>query len=200
MEEPQEENSVSSPSRKKSDRRMVSTNNPAPYIDYFQNRERKKIALISSVMGILASMMIVIFFWSQNVVEDSVISDTINRDQIEAAIPSLSPETMSGLAEDVRKCHVPLGAIKVKVANGGPVQKLQVVSGEYRSPEVVVTNELQRVPIPFPAPYESGQGSIQLIGNFKNLEVLRFNGTWGAPLASEGLMSMGLRWTVRKPC
>jgi len=80
------------------------------------------------------------------------------------ASKTLDPASSEQLASRAKECSVPLAQVaiwKIPGASGGAIR---IRSGSYISPVFTLTDAPQRVAIPFPAPYASGQGVISVEG------------------------------------
>ncbi len=82
----------------------------------------------------------------------------------------MNPVSAKGAVDDARSCRVPLAVITLAAASG-TTSTVRVHSGSYVSPSYVLTDQPQRIAIPFPATYPSGRGVISVEGQAQNLDV-----------------------------
>jgi hypothetical protein len=79
--------------------------------------------------------------------------------EIDAAATTMNPAGAKDAVDDARSCRVPLAEITLAAATG-TTPTIRVHSGSYVSPSYVLTDQPQRIAIPFPAAYPSGRGVI----------------------------------------
>lgn len=126
--------------------------------------------------------------------------DMVARDQIEAALLSLAPQSAGALAGDARQCKVPLASVTVATSTtaGAPqTGTIRIRSGSYLSPPIVVGPAPQRVAIPFPAPYPTGKGVLVVEGAARGLNVWLTPGSSFAQI--DGPAPINVVWTPKTP-
>jgi hypothetical protein len=77
---------------------------------------------------------------------------------------TLDPATSEKLASRAKECSVPLAQVAIWKTPGASGGAIRIRSGSYISPVFTLNDTPQRVAIPFPAPYASGQGLISVEG------------------------------------
>jgi hypothetical protein len=101
-------------------------------------------------------------------------------------------------ASEAKKCSVPLAWVdiwKTPSASGGTIR---IRSGDYISPPFTLTDAPQRVAIPFPAPYATGQGVLSVEGA-ANGAVISISPAWHIN-SLPGSASLDVVWTPKDPC
>jgi hypothetical protein len=95
----------------------------------------------------------------------SDLTEVAERD-IAGALTTMSPSN-GGLAQfregQDGKCRRPLAWVTLESAPGQPPSHIRLVSGNYYSPLFEVSATPVRVALPFPAPYETGNGVLTAI-------------------------------------
>ena len=99
--------------------------------------------------------------------------------------------------DDAKSCRVPLAVITLAAASG-TTSTIRVHSGSYVSPSYVLTDQPQRISIPFPAAYPSGRGVISVEGEAQNLDVA-LTPTWKINSLA-GTAAMNVVWTPKNGC
>ncbi len=84
---------------------------------------------------------------------------------------SVPGSTAARLQKDNRDCGNRLAWVSLSSLNGEGVHRARLRSGNYFSPAFTVTQTPVRVAIPYPAPYESGHGTLTVVGADENLVV-----------------------------
>ena len=114
------------------------------------------------------------------------------------AIATMSPGVAAQAAEEARNCQIPLANIVLTNAPGASSGLVRVRSGRYLSPPFLLTDAPQRIAIPFPAPYQTGKGTILVEGAASGTTVTL------APTITVNSMTGGypinVWWTPRKSC
>jgi hypothetical protein len=121
--------------------------------------------------------------------------------EITDASRTLDPEKSEQLASDAKKCSVPLAQVAVWKTPGASGGAIRIHSGSYTSPVFTLTDAPQRVAIPFPAPYPSGQGviSIESVGGAADGAVISVSPAWHIN-SLPGSASLDVVWTPKDPC
>ena len=115
---------------------------------------------------------------------------------INAALPTLDPNTSKSAVDDAKNCKAPLGWVTLTQVNGhGGMVRIR--SGNYVSPPIKLTPTPQRVAIPYPAPYPTGRGVLTLLGE---ADQVGFFLTPGGIHDVNGTYSVNVRWQVKNPC
>jgi hypothetical protein len=84
---------------------------------------------------------------------------------IGAAATTLTPSAASPLVQDAESCKIPLASVTVTRGTADIGSTIRIRSGSYVSPYFTVTDAMQRIAVPYPAPYGSGSGTITVEGN-----------------------------------
>ena len=95
-------------------------------------------------------------------------------------------------------CRRPLAWISLVAPPGEPPSRIRLISGTYFSPVFEVTATPVRVAIPFPAPYETGRGTLTAIdvGGSATLSLLP---SWRVS-AQDGKTTRAVTWQPVKSC
>jgi hypothetical protein len=92
------------------------------------------------------------------------LSFVAQRDLGEAA-STLTPAAASALVEDAQRCRIPLASMTISRGTAAIGSMIRIRSGNYVSPYFTVTENMQRIAVPYPAPYGSGAGTIVGVRN-----------------------------------
>jgi len=114
------------------------------------------------------------------------------------AVATMSPGVAVQAAADARSCKTPLANIVLTNAPGASSGLVRVRSGNYLSPPFMLSNAPQRIAIPFPAPYQTGKGTIMIEGAASGATV-----TLSPAItvnSAAGAYPINVWWTPRKSC
>jgi hypothetical protein len=83
---------------------------------------------------------------------------------VSAAAATLTPSAAGALVDDAQRCRIPL--ISMTISKGAALigSTIRIRSGNYVSPYFTVTEAMQRIAVPYPAPYGSGAGIFVIEG------------------------------------
>jgi hypothetical protein len=87
------------------------------------------------------------------------VSFVAQRD-IGAAATTLTPSAAAALVEDAERCRVPLVSMSLARGSAALGSTIRIRAGSYVSPYFTVTDSVQRIAVPYPAPYGSGAGDL----------------------------------------
>lgn len=87
------------------------------------------------------------------------------RGDITAAATTLTPSAAGALVEEAQNCKIPLASLTIAKGTAAIGSTIRIRSGSYVSPYFTVTEAMQRVAVPYPAPYGAGSGIITIEGN-----------------------------------
>lgn len=95
-------------------------------------------------------------------------------------------------------CRRPLAWVSLVAPPGEPPSRIRLISGTYYSPVFEVSATPVRVAIPFPAPYETGRGTLTAIdvGGSATLSLLP---SWRVS-AQDGKTTRAVTWQPVKSC
>jgi hypothetical protein len=95
-------------------------------------------------------------------------------------------------------CRRPLAWVSLVAAPGEPPSRIRLISGTYYSPVFEVSAAPVRVAIPFPAPYETGRGTLTAIdvGGTATVSLLP---SWRVS-AQDGNVTRAVTWRPLKSC
>ena len=123
--------------------------------------------------------------------------------EISDASKTLDPASSEPLASRAKECSVPLAQVAIWKTPGASGGAIRIRSGSYISPVFTLTDAPQRVAIPFPAPYASGQGVISVEGagieGAADGVVISVSPAWHIN-SLVGSASLHVVWTPDKPC
>jgi hypothetical protein len=125
------------------------------------------------------------------------VSFVAQRDISEAA-STLTPSAAGTLVDDAERCKIPL--VSITIAKGtAPIGSIvRIRSGSYVSPYFTITDAMQRIAVPYPAPYGSGAGTFVVEGN-ANGAILGLTPT-KTLLDLPGAQSIPVVWRAVSPC
>jgi hypothetical protein len=161
---------------------------------------KKRIGLLVPIVGGLLTAGAVVLALNG-------VPPFINRDatlsivapsEITDASRTLDPATSEQLASRAKECSVPLAQVAIWKTPGASGGAIRIRSGSYISPAFTLTDAPQRVAIPFPAPYASGQGVISVEGAADGA-VISISPAWhiNSPVGST---SIHVIWAPKDPC
>lgn len=116
--------------------------------------------------------------------------------QVDAATVTMNADAAKEAIADAKNCRAPLAEITLAAASGAPT--VRVRSGSYLSPPFTLTDQPQRIAIPFPAPYLTGRGTVSVEGQASNLAVA-ITPTWNIDSLS-GTAVKNVIWTPKAGC
>jgi hypothetical protein len=96
--------------------------------------------------------------------KQTTVSFVDTRDLNEAA-STLTQSVAGGLVDDARRCRIPLVSMTIAKGTAQIGSTIRIRSGSYVSPYFTVTEGLQRIALPYPAPYGAGSGTLVVEGN-----------------------------------
>ena len=117
--------------------------------------------------------------------------------QIDAAATTMNLAGAKDAVDDAKSCRTPLAEITLAAASG-TTSTIRVHSGGYVSPPYVLTDQPQRIAIPFPGAYPSGRGVISIEGQAQNLAVA-LTPTWKINSLT-GTAARNVIWTPKNGC
>jgi hypothetical protein len=117
--------------------------------------------------------------------------------QIDAAATTMNLVGAKNAVDDAKSCRIPLAVITLAAASG-TASTIRVHSGNYVSPSYLLTDQPQRIAIPFPAAYPSGRGVISVEGQAQNLDVA-LTPTWKINSLT-GTAARNVIWTPKNGC
>jgi hypothetical protein len=174
-------------------------------------RRKKEGALpgIGSAIAIAVISGTVCWFWLGSSGANSLkpaapnVSDLteVEEREIAGALTTMSlPNAMLAQYREGKDggCQRPLAWVSVVSAPGEPPSRIRLISGTYYSPIFAVSTTPMRVALPFPAPYEAGQGTLTAIdvGGSATISLLP---TWRVS-AQDGKATRAVTWHPVKNC
>jgi hypothetical protein len=125
------------------------------------------------------------------------VSYVAQRDLGEAAT-TLTPAAAGALVEDAQRCKIPLASMTIAKGTAAIGSTLRIRSGGYVSPYFTVTENMQRIAMPYPAPYGSGTGTFVVEGNATGA-ILGLTPT-RVLIELPGAQSIPVVWRAVNPC
>jgi len=125
------------------------------------------------------------------------LSFVAQRDLGEAA-STLTPASASALVEDGQRCKIPLASMTISKGTAAVGSTIRIRSGNYVSPYFTVTDSVQRIAVPYPAPYGSGAGTIVVEGNATGA-ILGLTPT-RMLIELPGSQNIPVVWRAKNPC
>ena len=115
-----------------------------------------------------------------------------------AAATTLTPSAAGALVEDAERCKIPLVSMTLSRGSAALGSTLRIRSGSYVSPYFTVTEAMQRIAMPYPAPYGSGAGTFVIEGNATGA-ILGLTPT-RVLMELPGAQSIPVVWRAASPC
>jgi hypothetical protein len=164
---------------------------------------RYRATIVAAVGGLLtlAALAFTLKDVNLNLVSGDPAQPTLSfvaqRDLGEAA-STLTPAAASALVEDAQRCRIPLASMTISKGTAAIGSTIRIRSGSYVSPYFTVTENMQRVAVPYPAPYGAGAGTIVVEGNATGAII----GLTPARVLVElpGSQSFPVVWRAKNPC
>jgi hypothetical protein len=163
------------------------------------DRKKRKGLVVGIVGGLLtASAVVLALNGGPPFIEKDATLSIVAPAEITDASRTLDPATSEQLASRAKECSVPLAQVAIWKTPGASGGAIRIRSGSYISPVFTLTDAPQRVAIPFPAPYASGQGVISVEGAADGA-VISVSPAWhiNSPVGSA---SLHVIWTPKDPC
>ncbi len=115
-----------------------------------------------------------------------------------AAATTLTPSAAGALVADAQQCKIPLVSMTISKGTAAIGSTIRIRSGSYVSPYFTITEEMQRIAVPYPAPYGSGSGTMVVEGNAGGAIV----GFTPTKIMTElpGMQSVPVVWRAVNPC
>lgn len=82
----------------------------------------------------------------------------VSQGDINDAAATLTQSMAGGLVDDARRCKIPLVSMTIAKGRAQVGSTIQIRAGNYISPRFRVTEGIQRIAMPYPAPYGAGAG------------------------------------------
>jgi hypothetical protein len=149
------------------------------------------------IAGLVAGLAITAVASSQRSAGEGAELASVASSQIDDAATTMNAAGAKAAIDDARSCRIPLAEITLAAASG-TTSTVRVHSGSYVSPSYVLTDQRQRIAIPFPAAYPSGRGIISIDGQAQNLAVALIP-TWNINSLT-GTAAMNVIWTPKTGC
>jgi hypothetical protein len=163
------------------------------------DRKKRKGLVVGIVGGLLtASAVVLALNGGPPFIKKDATLSIVAPAEIRDASRTLDPATSEQLASRAKECSVPLAQVAIWKTPGASGGAIRIRSGSYISPVFTLTDAPQRVAIPFPAPYASGQGVISVEGAADGA-VISVSPAWhiNSPVGSA---SLHVIWTPKDPC
>jgi hypothetical protein len=120
------------------------------------------VLLVAAAAGAVAMKSDLSFGTSSS--KQTTVGFVDTRDLNDAA-GTLTQSVAGGLIDDARRCRIPLVSMTIAKGTAQIGSTLRIRSGSYVSPYFTVTEGMQRIAVPYPAPYGSGSGTFVVEGN-----------------------------------
>lgn len=122
----------------------------------------------------------------------------VDKSDLSAAAATLTPSAAGALVADAQACKIPLVSMTISKGTAVIGSTIRIRSGNYVSPFFTVTEEMQRVAVPYPAPYGAGAGTMVLEGTANGAIV----GFTPRKIMTDlpGTQSVPVVWKPQNPC
>ena len=117
---------------------------------------------------------------------------------IGAAATTLTPSAAGALVADAQSCKIPLVSMTIEKGTAPIGSTIRIRSGSYVSPYFTITAGLQRIAVPYPAPYGAGSGTMVVEGSAAGA-IVGFTPT-KVMTDLPGLQSVPVVWRPVNPC
>jgi hypothetical protein len=122
----------------------------------------------------------------------------VAQSDIGAAATTLTPSAAGALVEDATRCKIPLVSMTIAKGTAAIGSTVRIRAGNYVSPFFTVTEAMQRIAMPYPAPYGSGAGTFVIEGTAKGA-ILGLTPT-KVLIDLPGAQSIPVVWRAVNPC
>jgi hypothetical protein len=122
----------------------------------------------------------------------------VAKSDISEAASTLTPSAAGALVDDAERCRIPLVSMTISKGTAALGSTIRIRAGSYVSPYFTVTDTMQRIAVPYPAPYGSGAGTYTVEGN-ANGAILGLTPT-KTLLELPGAQNIPVVWRVVSPC
>jgi hypothetical protein len=122
----------------------------------------------------------------------------VAKSDLGAAATTLTPSVAGALIEDAESCRIPLVSMTISRGSAALGGTIRIRSGSYVSPYFAVTDAVQRIAVPYPAPYGSGAGSFVIEGTATGAIVGLTPAK--AMLELPGAQNVPVAWRAVSPC
>jgi hypothetical protein len=162
-----------------------------------------RAAIAAAVGGVLmiAAIGLVLQKADFNLISGNPAQPTVTfvaqRDLGEAA-STLTPSAAGALVEDAQRCKIPLASMTIAKGTAAIGSTLRIRAGNYVSPYFTVTENMQRIAMPYPAPYGAGAGTFVVEGNATGA-ILGLTPT-RVLIELPGAQSIPVVWRAVNPC
>ncbi len=117
---------------------------------------------------------------------------------IGAAAATLTPSAAGALVEEAQRCKIPLASLTIEKGTAAIGSTIRIRSGSYVSPYFTITEGMQRVAVPYPAPFGTGSGTMVIEGS-ANGAIVGFSPT-RKMIDLPGTQSVPVVWRPVNPC
>jgi hypothetical protein len=177
-------------------------NAPTPDKSGASNKSRRP-AIVAAVGGLLivAAIGLVAMKADLGIPTGNPAQPTVSfvdQRDISAAAAALTPSAAGALVDDAQRCKIPLVSMTISRGTAPIGSTIRIRSGSYVSPYFAVTETMQRIAVPYPAPYGSGAGTFVIEGT-ANGAILGLTPT-KALMELPGAQSIPVVWRAVSPC
>lgn len=117
---------------------------------------------------------------------------------IGAAATTLTPSAAPALVEEAQRCKIPLASMTIEKGTAPIGSTIRIRSGSYVSPYFTITAGVQRIAVPYPAPYGAGSGTMVIEGS-ANGAIVGLSPT-RVMVDLPGTQSVPVVWRPVNPC
>lgn len=122
----------------------------------------------------------------------------VAKSDISQAAATLTPSAAGALVDEAERCKIPLVSMTISKGTAAVGTIIRIRAGSYVSPYFTVTEGMQRIAMPYPAPYGSGAGTYVVEGNANGV-ILGLTPT-KVLLDLPGTQSIPVVWRPVSPC
>ena len=161
-------------------------------------KTRRKPVIIEIIGGLLTAAAILFAVNGGMLFTRNATLSLVAPAEIADAAQTLDPAVSGQLAEQAKECRAPLAYVTVSKTGHETAGTIRIHSGGYVSPAIKLTDAPQRVAIPFPAPYPTGQGTISIEGDANGV-LISLSPNWYIDTL-HGSAIQEVVWTPSNPC
>lgn len=155
------------------------------------------LAVTLAIVGLVAMKSGVGFNFQSGDPAQPTLTYVAQRD-IGAAATTLTPSAAGALVADAQACKIPLVSMTIEKGTAPIGSTIRIRSGSYVSPYFTITAQMQRIAVPYPAPYGAGSGTMMVEGSATGAIV----GFTPAKVMTDlpGIQSVPVVWRPVNPC
>ena len=157
-----------------------------------------RAVLMACAGGLITAIVLVLAVARPPAVGETTRLSMVLPSDTAGAATTLTSAASADLVAQAKQCTVPLAHVAISKALGSDGGTIRIRSGSYVSPAFLLSDAPQRIAIPFPGPYPSGQGQISVEGDAKGVVISLFPAWQIDSLAGSAVRNVV--WKPVRPC